>query len=193
MQDEMYNYALYITFMRILCKNGGKNMKVYDEIKNLLLNNLVETQIDIKNALNKKGLKITQSSISRNLKKIGAFKTIENGKVKYKLPPKNIPNNFNNFARFVKSMDYNEHLIVVKTYPGSANVVGEYIDNLNDDNILGTIAGDNTIFITPKNTTRIDELFNILKFKFDKKIKEQSDLSEEEKKILSKINSNQKP
>ncbi len=121
----------------------------------------------LKNALNKKGIKITQSSISRNLKKIGAFKTIENGKIKYKLPPQNLPSNFNNFARFVKTIDYNEYLIVVKTYPGSANVVGEYIDNLNLENILGTIAGDNTIFITPKNTTRIDELFNTLKSKFN--------------------------
>ena len=50
-------------------------------------------------------------------------------------------------------------LIVIKTNDGAANVVGDFIDKLNISTILGSIAGDNTLFITTTSINNIDETY----------------------------------
>ena len=60
--------------------------------------------------------------------------------------------------RFVKSVEYNECMIVVKTNDGAANLVGDIIDKMNIPEILGSIAGDNTLFITTKSVKDIKKV-----------------------------------
>ena len=58
------------------------------------------------------------------------------------------------------NVDFSGNMIVVKTLSGSANVAAEALDNLGWEEILGTIAGDNTIFIVAKNETDTIEITN---------------------------------
>ena len=56
------------------------------------------------------------------------------------------------------SLDHAGHMIIIKTMSGSANVAAEALDNLGWPEILGTIAGDNTIFIVARNETTTGEI-----------------------------------
>jgi transcriptional regulator of arginine metabolism len=63
----------------------------------------------------------------------------------------------------IESIDANENIIVIKTLPGRAQGVAEIIDNMHHPAILGTIAGDNTIFVSPSAVGRIDEVLRLLR------------------------------
>jgi transcriptional regulator of arginine metabolism len=57
-------------------------------------------------------------------------------------------------------IDHSENLIVMKTLPGNANAVGALIDNLDWENIMGTICGDDTILIICKQKEHSPEIVN---------------------------------
>jgi transcriptional regulator of arginine metabolism len=59
----------------------------------------------------------------------------------------------------------NESLIVVRTLPGCANTVGEYVDMQKHDAILGTVAGDNTLLVIPTSHRRTKHVVEFLKDK----------------------------
>ena len=59
----------------------------------------------------------------------------------------------------VQSCQYNEAMIVIKTVSGTADLVGDFIDAQNDLGVLGTIAGENTVFVLPITIKNIDQVF----------------------------------
>jgi transcriptional regulator of arginine metabolism len=63
----------------------------------------------------------------------------------------------------IESIDANENMIVIKTLPGRAQGVAEIIDSVRHPAVLGTLAGDNTIFVTPSSVTKIPEIHKLLK------------------------------
>jgi transcriptional regulator of arginine metabolism len=65
----------------------------------------------------------------------------------------------------VVSIQSNENVIVVKTLPGCANVVGEFLDALKNPDVIGTLAGDNTLLVIPKSQRKTKELEKYLKEK----------------------------
>jgi transcriptional regulator of arginine metabolism len=54
-------------------------------------------------------------------------------------------------------------MIVIKTLPGRAQGVAEIIDSKRHPSVLGTLAGDNTIFVTPASVTKVDEVLKLIK------------------------------
>ena len=67
------------------------------------------------------------------------------------------------YARLaIRSVDFCGQFCVIKTKPGFANAVAYDIDDRGSELILGTIAGDDTILIIPRETTTRDQLFNFL-------------------------------
>ena len=63
---------------------------------------------------------------------------------------------------------HNSALVVIHTGPGAAQVIARLLDSLGKaEGILGVVAGDDTIFITPTNTTTTEELFNSVCDLFD--------------------------
>lgn len=130
--------------------------KLLQTIQNLLENAAIETQEEMCKALAKQGIEVNQAMVSRILHKLGAIKMNEGDKVVYRLPnefalvtPKNSLN------QLILSIDNNENLIVINTAPGSAQLVASLLDQHKQLGILGTVAGDNTIFIAPKNSKEI--------------------------------------
>lgn len=112
----------------------------------------IETQDELTAYLQKDGIKTTQATVSRDIKNLGLVKVpIKDGRYKY-APAIRSGNNLNErfmqvFSHCVISIQCSGNLVVIKTIAGSANVAAEAIDSLNYPEVMGTIAGDNTIFI----------------------------------------------
>jgi transcriptional regulator of arginine metabolism len=84
--------------------------------------------------------------------------------LRYVLNPLNEERRLQSFIGYeVEQISSNESLVVIKTLPGRAQGVAEIIDSLRNPLILGTIAGDNTIFVTPTSVGKMDELVKLLR------------------------------
>ena len=130
--------------------------------KELLNQERFGSQSEIVDALKKQGFTgINQSKISRMLTKFGAVRT-RNTKMEmvYCLPGElSVPNTSSPLKNLVLDVDYNDMLIVIKTSPGAAQLIARLLDSIGkSEGILGTIAGDDTIFITPTRGTKIVDL-----------------------------------
>lgn len=122
----------------------------------------IETQEELAKELQKQGFKVTQATISRDIKELGLIKILKNnGKYCY-AEPEGFSFLTDKFLRMLKesiiSMDSAENLIVVKTLSGAASAAAEAIDNLPWNEILGTIAGDNTILIIAKSKDAVENI-----------------------------------
>lgn len=155
-------YALTIGH-KLMSKQADDQAEIIVSIQNLLRNNTVGTQEEIRAALEKQGISVNQVKISRILNKIGAIKMIEKNGVVYRLPAELINiSPKDTLKQLILNISHNEFLIVVQTAPGAAQLVARLLDLESEENILGTIAGDDTIFITLKQTKQIELQFQKL-------------------------------
>lgn len=130
-------------------------------LRTLLMGREASTQEEICIALEKKGFEINQSKISRLLRKIGAIKVVNvKGQTIYSLAREPAPPSMSTPLRdLILEVVANETLVVIFTSPGSASMVARILDYvLASTEILGTIAGDDTIFIAPKSIKNIQKL-----------------------------------
>ncbi|QIM65677.1 transcriptional regulator ArgR [Frederiksenia canicola] len=133
-----------------------------DAFKALLKEEKFSSQSEIVTALQDMGFEhINQSKVSRMLSKFGAVRT-RNTKMEmvYQLPAElSVPTTSSPLKNLVTDIDHNHMLIVVKTSPGAAQLIARLLDSMGKaEGILGTIAGDDTIFITPTLGTPIESL-----------------------------------
>ncbi|ADO96529.1 Arginine repressor [Haemophilus influenzae R2846] len=139
--------------------------------KELLNQERFGSQSEIVDALKKQGFTgINQSKISRMLSKFGAVRT-RNTKMEmvYCLPNElSVPNTSSPLKNLVLDVDHNAMLIVIKTTPGAAQLIARLLDSIGkSEGILGTIAGDDTIFVTPTNDKPITELLQNIQRLFE--------------------------
>lgn len=128
----------------------------------------IETQEELAEELKKTGMDVTQATVSRDIKELKLIKVLSSsGKYKYVTisPEQNFLSNklVNIFAHTVLYVENVEHFVVVKTITGSASAAAEAIDSLNFEEICGTIAGDNTIFILVRSQEKAQELVKKIK------------------------------
>ena len=136
-----------------------------DEILRIIKEKDVETQEELAAELRKNGYKVTQATVSRDIRELRLLKVAANGGgFKYARPERHETAVSDRLTRILNdslvNVDFSGNMIVVKTLSGSANVAAEALDNLGWEEILGTIAGDNTIFIVAKNETDTIEITN---------------------------------
>ncbi len=134
--------------------------------KELLQEERFSSQAEIADELIARGFSnINQSKVSRMLTRFGAVRT-RNSKMDmvYCLPPEQtVPTVSSSIKSLVLSVDYNQYLIVIHTSPGSAQMIARMLDSIRrTEGILGTIAGDDTIFVTPHRDTDIDDLYQAI-------------------------------
>lgn len=136
-------------------------------IRDIIGNNDIETQDDLVYKLRNSGFNVTQATVSRDIKELHLVKVpMIDGRYKYSLPSDQRFNPLQKLKRalvdsFV-SIDHTANMIVIKTLPGNANAVGALIDNLDWDEIMGTICGDDTILIicrTEKDPAELADKF----------------------------------
>lgn len=135
------------------------------KIRELISNTDIETQDDLVARLRGDGYNVTQATVSRDIKELHLVKVpMVDGRYKYSLPA---DQRFNPMQKLKRALvdsfvgiDHSENLIVMKTLPGNANAVGALIDNLDWENIMGTICGDDTILIICKQREHSPEIVN---------------------------------
>ncbi|NLB74271.1 MAG: arginine repressor [Firmicutes bacterium] len=132
----------------------------------------IETQEDLAASLQKEGFEVTQATVSRDIKELGITKTpTGSGRYRYVVPKERaFEDSERRMRRLLKdsviSIDFSENLLVIRTLTGNAHAVAAVIDNMGIPEIVGTIAGDDTILIVvkPKSAViSVMERFNRLR------------------------------
>ncbi len=112
----------------------------------------VSSQEELVARLGHAGITATQATVSRDLEELGAVKVRRNGAIRYVLPQPTEPAQSaamldRLLADWVIDIDAANGLVVLRTPPGSANLVANALDAAALDGVAGTIAGDDTIFV----------------------------------------------
>lgn len=138
-------------------------------LKDLLFNGDVSTQDELVAALREKNFEVTQSTISRDLRKLGASKAIDSqGRTIYRLSeePPNLILPQSGLRHLINDIQENGSLIVIQTSPGSASLVARQLDGMKRQGVMGTIAGDDTVFVAPASTKKIKHLLKVIQSEF---------------------------
>lgn len=127
----------------------------------------ISTQEDLVNELAVQGYRVTQATVSRDIKELGLIKsTNEHGVYKYvmvhnveqRIPTKLI----NVFKEAVISFIPVNNLLIVKTLAGSAGAVANVVEQIGPAEMLGSVAGDDTVLIVTSDTDAVDSLMDKL-------------------------------
>ena len=135
-----------------------RKRKLIEVLRGLIGDSYAGTQQDIVKELKKRGFNITQTTVSRVLKQIGVVKEIRGGSHFYRLSTSSPVALRGSIADLVTAILHNQSLLVVKTTAGTAMFVAGFIDHECQDMILGTVAGDDTVFIAPKSVKEIEKV-----------------------------------
>lgn len=125
----------------------------------------IETQEELAEELRKRGIDVTQATISRDIKELRLVKVMaSSGISKYALID-NAETGISQklirvFAESVVSMDSSNNLIVIKTIAGSAQAAASAIDSLGWEEIVGCIAGDDTILVVVRENQPVNDIIN---------------------------------
>jgi transcriptional regulator of arginine metabolism len=139
------------------------------EIRSLIKHNKIGSQEELLTMLNKNGYNYTQATLSRDLRllKAGKIADDEKGQI-YVLPGNEGVTNFNGselkdtITRGILSIDYTGNMAVIKTLPGFASGIAYKIDGMRAFEIIGTIAGDDTILIIAREGIGRSDLHSLL-------------------------------
>ena len=118
----------------------------------------VETQEQLLQELQAAGFTSTQATISRDIKELRIVKELPSlGTYRYTTSSRELPGTFSNrlntiFQHSVTSFDYAQNMVVIHTMPGLASAAATAVDAMNMSVVLGTLAGDDTVFIVMRDT-----------------------------------------
>lgn len=143
-------------------------VKRQSKILELIRENDIETQEMLADLLNKAGFNVTQATVSRDIRELKLTKaTMQSGKQKYVATAKEssfVTERLNRvFRDGIVSIDYAQNIVVIKTLVGMAMAVAAALDSMENSEIMGTIAGDDTIFCAVKNESKAVKLTENLK------------------------------
>ncbi|MGM9632512.1 MAG: arginine repressor [Eubacteriales bacterium] len=128
-----------------------------EKIREIVESYKIDTQDELIRRLKEAGFSATQATMSRDIKDMGLTK-ISDGKsgYYYAFPSTMTESDINklnaSLTHLIISANYSMNIVVVKTHAGMAQAVATGIDNIKSDDILGCVAGDDTIFIVTTNT-----------------------------------------
>lgn len=133
-------------------------------IKEIITNHAIETQEELVEALRSTGMQVTQATVSRDMKELMLIKVpAGEGKYKYSMPQEQQrPNPIHKLKRALLDhfvhIDFTDNLVVMKCLPGTANAIGALIDNMEWQEVMGTICGDDTILMICRTKTQSGEV-----------------------------------
>lgn len=152
----------------------NKSEDLVKAFKDMLRQEKFSSQLEIVQALQDQGFsQVNQSKVSRMLTKFGAVRT-RNVKMEmvYCLPAEmSIPTTSSPLKNLVIDIDYNHSMVVIHTSPGAAQLIARLLDSIGKtEGILGSIAGDDTIFSTPSNGFTVAELHQTILNLFEQEL-----------------------
>lgn len=125
-----------------------------ERIKELITELNITTQDMLVDLLNKDGYNVTQATVSRDVKKLGLVKSFQNGVNKYVLSKseKTLHDNVI-LSNGILTVATAQNIVVIKCKAGFANTICVVLDELELVGLVGTLAGDDTIFLATENNT----------------------------------------
>lgn len=134
-------------------------MKVnrHAKIKEIIDQHKIETQEDLASALRARGIDVTQATVSRDIKELMLVKVPDaNGHYHYAYPKEHnmmlTPERLERtFQDSITSVRHSDSMVVVRTLPGTAQAVAFAVDYMKWPEVLGSIAGDDTVFLACEN------------------------------------------
>lgn len=129
----------------------------------------IETQEQLLTHLHARGLRCTQATISRDIKQLHLIKEpVGQGVYKYAVSGNRTTLNVaaklrTIFRECIVSIDYAQNIVVVKTMPGLANGACSALDNMDMNDIVGSLAGDDTALLVMRNTEAAELLCQEIK------------------------------
>jgi len=143
-------------------KKYARQAKILELIENFE----IETQEELADYLKRSGIDVTQATVSRDIRELRLVKVLtKSGKYKYaamgQSPEGTSDRLIKIFRNSIVSIEVAGHLMVVKTLPGAAQICASAVDSLGIEEIIGTIAGDDTLFIAISNQEKINDIVNI--------------------------------
>lgn len=139
---------------------ANRQLKILD----IISKHDVDTQEELVDYLRSDGFAVTQATVSRDIKEMGIIKTLSSDGRHYKYAAQQTKEAtaadkfLSMFKNTVISIKSSGNLIVLKTEAGSAGPAAELIDKLSYDEVLGVIAGDNTIFVAVDGLDHVDTI-----------------------------------
>ena len=124
----------------------------------------VHSQAELQAALRQHNIRVSQATLSRDIKELGLIKaSLGDQRYRYVVPEAKVQQRRYDrlqlaFAHFVHSYDHAGHLMVVKTSPGTAQAVAADLDAMQWQEIVGTIGGDDTILVVTRSLGAIKRL-----------------------------------
>ena len=135
-------------------------------IERIIAEKEIETQNELVDELIAAGFSVTQATVSRDINEMGLVKVAGKQK-KYRYALHNSDQKINKLSTIFKesviSINTSLNMLVIKTYEGSANAACLLLDKLNMPNILGTIAGEDTILVIAKSIESVPAIYSVLK------------------------------
>ncbi|MCX7715248.1 MAG: arginine repressor [Clostridia bacterium] len=146
--------------------------KRQNKIINIISTKEIQTQEMLLEELLNEGFRVTQATVSRDIKELGLIKIPVQGNIyKYAVADANrleSEKHISMFSDAVVSIDFALHTVVVKTFPGMAPAVAASVDSAMKTEILGSVAGDDTVLIIAENgekarvvAQKLDKIFRL--------------------------------
>lgn len=142
----------------------------HQKILELVQNEPIETQEQLLERLNESGFAVTQATISRDIKELRLYKRVDrNGRTRYadgsaaesgSMQPEHYQGIM---KRSVRTIDYAGNIVVLKCYAGMAQAVCAAVDAMGLDSIVGTLAGEDTIFLLVREPSQVEGLITELR------------------------------
>lgn len=132
-------------------------VKRRDAIRQIISQRSIEKQGQLLSALAEYGIQCTQATLSRDIKAMGIVKqTGPDGRYRYVMPAEpdgSVQQKMRTILReSVQSADCAQNIVVVKTLSGMANAAAAVLDELHIEQLVGSLAGDNTVFLAMRDT-----------------------------------------
>lgn len=129
-----------------------RRLERHRQIKRIIQEQRIGTQGELKQELEREGFVVTQATLSRDLREIGLLKLRDaQGRHYYSLATPEVGELDTSIPQYILSIDRAEFMLVIKTELGDANVLANLIDGENKMDILGTVAGADTLLVICKD------------------------------------------
>ena len=138
------------------------------KILDLIVKKEIGTQEELTMELERAGFVATQATVSRDIKELALVKVSAGGEqYKYAMPPEvSVSESRLRFMlkEFVINYDYSENIMIIHTAPGNANAVASALDTAKWENIIGSVAGDDTILLVIKPKEAVSKIIEKLEW-----------------------------
>jgi len=135
-----------------------------NRIKEMLNSEVITSHENLVRLLSDEGIQVTQATLSRDFAELGVIRTFTEKGPRYILDAHESGKQIAKLIGFeILSVEHNESLVVIRTLAGRAPGIAHFIDRLNTPDILGTVAGDDTVLVIPSSHKHIQNLVSMVK------------------------------